>query len=103
MFRHFRTWIEYITIITAYGKRLVSLIEEINDIFDEAKPEIKAGKEKFDTLIETMKMEIGAYWQMSNDLLDRLIDWADRRTKQIVNLYNESGLFTRVEDRNEQL
>jgi hypothetical protein len=102
MFKDLRTWIEFISIIAVYGKRLVSLIKELNAIYDEAKPEIKSGKEKFDTLIETMKIEIGAYWKMSNDLLDKLIEWADKRTKQIVAIYNESGLFSKVEDRIEK-
>ena len=99
MFRRLQDWITFISIITVYGKRLIELIKEINSLFDELKPELKSGKEKYDIVIETMKNEITTYWELSNNLLDKLIDWADRRIKQIVKLYNESGLFTKVEDR----
>ena len=99
MFRRLQDWITFISIITVYGKRLIELIKEINNLFDELKPELKAGKEKYDIVIETMKNEINTYWELSNNVIDKLIEWADRRIKQIVKLYNESGLFTKVEDR----
>lgn len=95
----FKEYLQYGAFVISFGKDIIKLVQEAEELFEELKPGLKSGKEKLDYVKNEIKYAIEEIIDISNELWNKIEKFVEKKIKRIVKLFNDFGKFKHTVDK----